>query len=578
MQRRLSAVLIADVVDYSRLMGEDEKRTLTALENLRKQLFEPSVSSHNGLIVKRMGDGWIVEYANVSDAIASAIEIQKEVADKNVLRLRIGIHAGDITQIDDDVYGDGVNVAARLEALAEPGQVLISDTAYNSLDGKAAQRFEGGETRSLKNIARPVAVWQWPNLVVGQNDVGKADGNGFYKLDEKPSIAILPFSNLTDDPDIDFFSTGLAEDILMVLSRVTGLFVIARDSSFSLADQAVDTEKIGHQLGVRYVLEGSVRKAGKKVRVSAKLTDVQNRNPIWAENYNRTLEDIFDLQDDVTKEIVTALRVKFTDGEMAQWVSRGTSNIDAWRMAGEGFELIQRFTLAETRRARDLLTRATGMDSNYAMAWAGLGATYWYEARINPNIDADDFISRANECVGRALELDPNDAWAIGITGMIHTFCERHDEAIALTKEGVARFPGSAEMRAFYSFCLGFAGEITDAIEAMEEAIRINPLHPNWYITNLPRLYDQVGRIDEAIAVSEKALLKQGNVFSHQLFLASSYGRQGRLDEAKAMATALLELTPNFTISQCAKYLMNPNESFLERFSEGLRKAGFPER
>jgi adenylate cyclase len=575
--RRVAAILVADVVGYSRLMGEDEAQTIAALAELRKTLFEPLVAARGGTVIKRMGDGWIVEYANVSGAITSAIEIQQGLADHKIIRLRIGVHVGDVTSLDDDIYGDGVNVAARLEAMAEPGQVLISDTAYKCLDRKAAHQFGGGEGQELKNIARSVAVWRWPatsDLPPGKAAENSADTE---KSAEKPSIAILPFENRTSDDDIDFFSTGLAEDILTALTRVAGIFVIARDSSFSFKDKAADLKQVSQELGIRYVLQGSVRKAGERVRVSAKLTDTVNGSPIWAETYNRTLDDIFDLQDDITKEIVTALRVKFTDGETAHWVSRGTSNIDAWRLAGEGFQLFQRFNLANTKRAQELLKRATEADPNYAFAWGQLALTYWFEARINADVDVNETITLASECARQAMASDAHEPWAIGSTGLILTFLGNHDAALAIAREGVAKNPGSAEVRAIYSFCLGFANKVPEAIEVMEEAIRLNPLHPEWYLTNLPRLYDQVDRTDDAISVAEKALQNAPNVFSHQLFLASLYGRQGRMEDAKAMAAALLQLTPNFTVSQTEQYLMNPDVSYLKKFSDGLIRAGLPE-
>ena len=571
MKRRLAAVLAADVVGYSRLMGEDETQTLAALAELRKTLFEPLVTAKGGNVVKRMGDGWIVEYANVSDAVANAIEIQQGLAGHAIIQLRIGVHVGDITSVDDDVYGDGVNVAARLEAMAEPGQVLISDTAYNSLDGKSAQQFGGGEGQQLKNISRSVAVWRWPATGLRP---AKVDTD---KQEDKPSIAILPFENRTNDDDIDFFSEGLAEDILTVLSRMAGLFVVARDSSFSFKNKNVDLKQISLELGVRYVLEGSVRKAGERVRVNAQLIDTQSGSPIWAEAYNRTLDDVFELQDDITKEIVTALQGKFIAGEMATWMGRGTKNIEAWRLAGEGFALMQRFNLADIKRAQELLFRATATDPNYAFAWGQLAITLWFEARINADADVDSIIAQAIDCSNKALAIDASEPWSIGSKGLILTFLGKHEEALVATREGVARNPGSAEVRAIYSFCLGYAGKIHESIEVMEEAIRLNPLHPDWYLTNLPRLYDQVDRTDEAIALAEKATQKHPTVSSYQLFLASAYGRQGRLEEAREMAANLLHLTPNFTVSQTGKYLMNRDQNYLEKFSEGLIKAGLPE-
>lgn len=257
MERRLTAILAADVVGYSKLMGKDEAATLAALSELRQTLFDPVVISRGGNILKRMGDGWIVEFSNVSDAVAGAIAVQEGLSDHELIQLRIGVHIGDVTFQDEDIYGDGINVTARLEALAEPGQVLISDTAYHSLDGKAAERFVGGENHDLNNIARPVAVWRWPANNEEMEIAAKP-----LSLPEKPSIAVLPFQNMSADPEETYFSDGLSEDIITSLSRVHALFVIARNSSFIYRGSGVDIRQVGRELGVHYVLEGSIRRSG----------------------------------------------------------------------------------------------------------------------------------------------------------------------------------------------------------------------------------------------------------------------------------------------------------------------------
>lgn len=302
MKRRLAAILIADVVDYSRLMGEDEARTLAALAELRKKLFEPVVAERGGKVIKRMGDGWIVEYPNVSDAVTSAIEVQVGLADHETIRLRIGVHTGDATLQDDDIYGDGINVAARLEALAEPGQVLISDTAHHSLDGKAAKQFSGGQTQQLKNIERPVAVWRWP----ATSDVPVKE-SGALVLPDKPSIAVLAFDNMSGDPEQEFLSDGITDEIINSLSRNRVFFVIARNSSFTYKGQAVDLTRVSRELGVRYVLEGSVRKAGNRVRITAQLVDALDGNQIWADKFDGDLTGLFAVQDEIAQNIVSTV-------------------------------------------------------------------------------------------------------------------------------------------------------------------------------------------------------------------------------------------------------------------------------
>ena len=518
-------------------------------------------SYNNGTVIKRMG-------------VDCAIRIQESLADHEVIQLRVGIHIGEVVIEDEDIYGDGVNVAARLKALAEPGQVLISDTAHHSLDGKSLEHFSGGKSHQLKNIARQVAVWHWPaKAVVGQVQSGHDDNLG----KSKPSLAILPFENLTGDEDYDFFCFGLAEDILTVLSRTNGLDVISSNSSFAFQNKGVGINEIGEELDVQHVLQGSIRKSGARVRVSAKLARVVDKNSVWAENYNRTPDDIFDLQDDITKEIVTALQIKFTSGEIAQIWSRGTQNIDAWRNVVDANELLLRFSQAANLQARELLEIATATDPDYAMAWALLGATYWYEARINPDINVETTISMAENCVSRARTLDYAEPWAAGLAGMIETFRGNHKTAVAIAREGVTINPGSAEARAFYAFCLSFANELQDAIIAFQEVFRLNPLHPIWYLTIMARLYDQNGDFEQAIETSKELLRREENSFTSQIYLASIYGRLDRLDEAREMATKALQNSPNFTVDQAALYLMNIEGPYLGNFEEGLRKAGIPD-
>ncbi len=280
MQRRLAAILAADVVGYSRLMGEDQTRTLDALRQLRTELFEPVVNKHGGTIVKRMGDGWIVEFASVSDAVDCALRIQEGVAGHAVIRLRTGIHIGDVVFEEEDVFGDGVNVAARLEELAKPGEVLISDTAHQSLDGKAAAQFSDGNSRQLKNIARPIQVWRWPALQMSSED---ADDKEAPTLPDKPSIAVLPFDNMSGDPEQEYFSDGMTEDIITDLSKISALFVIARNSTFTYKGKAVDVRDAAEELGVTYILEGSVRRAGNRLRITVQLIEGANAGHLWAE-------------------------------------------------------------------------------------------------------------------------------------------------------------------------------------------------------------------------------------------------------------------------------------------------------
>jgi adenylate cyclase len=370
LQRRLAAIMAADVVDYSRLMGEDEVHTLAALAELRDVLFEPLVAIRAGNIIKRMGDGWLVEYANVSDAVACAIEIQQGLRNHETIQLRIGVHVGDITSLDHDVYGGGVNVAARLESMAEPGQILISDTVYNSLDGKASQQFEGGEGRKLKNIARTVPVWRWSG---GPQAASRPTylQDGQLDLSEKPSIAVLAFENMSRDPEQEFFSEGITGDIITDLSKVSGLIVIARNSSFSYSKLTQDIRQICVELNVKYILEGSVRRAGDKVRISAQLIDGLTGGHLWADRFDRSLEDIFAIQDEITREIVYALKIALTPTEQTSRKARGKVDPKAYECLIRGRTLHYAFTADALIKSRGFFDGAFVLDSGVSAGFFG---------------------------------------------------------------------------------------------------------------------------------------------------------------------------------------------------------------
>ena len=329
LERRLAAILAADVVEYSRLMSEDETGTLTALQALRSELFEPLTQAHGGSIVKRMGDGWIVEYPSVSQAVRSAVRVQEGLKDHSLIRLRMGIHIGEVTFQDDDIYGDGINVAARLEELAEPGEIMISDTAHHSLDDKAVADFHGGETHQLKNISRAVAVWRWP-AATGPQGGGHRKPAISRQADNKPVIAVLPFDNMSSDPEQEYFADGIAEDIITVLSRFGDFSVIARNSTFTYKGQAVDIKQVAQELGATYVIEGSVRRAGERLRITVQLIDAANDDHVWAERYDRTLDDIFDVQDEITERVALMIRPEIQSADLAHAQRKDTKDLSIW--------------------------------------------------------------------------------------------------------------------------------------------------------------------------------------------------------------------------------------------------------
>jgi len=579
-ERRLAAILAADVVGYSRMMGEDETGTLARLQTIRKELLHPKVTEYGGRIVKTTGDGTLIEFPSAVDAVQHAVEVQTAIgpwhADTPVnqrIEFRMGINVGDIIVENDDIFGDGVNVAARLEGLAEPGGICISGTVFDQVKGKLELSFDDLGPREVKNIAEPVRVYQWS---VGKSAaVGDTQPNQKTPLPDKPSIAVLPFDNMSGDPDQDFFADGLAEDIIAILSKTSKLMVIARNSSFAYKGTATDVRQIASDLGVRYVLEGSVRKSGDRLRVTAQLIDAANGSHLWAERYDRVVEDIFDIQDNITKEIVTALRVQLTDGEEALAWNKGTQNIDAWRWALEAAELIFQFSPAEIARARDLLSKSIEHDPDYAYAWALIGACEWYLARIGSSEDAETLIDQAEQSVAKALDLDDTLSWGHFSQGVVLLYRRQFDEAVSAMQKAVALLPGDANVRAVFGFALIHAGRPGEGLKAMREAKRLNPHAAYWYRFLEARAHDMLGDLEQALAEFRNAT--QDIPFATHIHIASLLVRLGRMQEAKDALSEALTLNPQFNLDAVDRYLMCRDGEYVKAVTESLREAGLPE-
>jgi adenylate cyclase len=580
-QRRLAAIVSADVVGYSRLVGKDEAGTIATLRAHRSELIDPKIAEHGGRIVKTMGDGLLLEFQSVVGATQCAVEVQEGMAERNRaveedrrITFRVGINLGDIIIDGEDILGDGVNVAARLQEIASPGGITISSRVHEDVRDRLEAAFEDAGEQALKNIARPVHVWRWSSNSTGPHQVA-AEVN--HPPADKPSIAVLPFDNMSGDPDQEFFADGLAEDIITALSKVSNLTVIARNSTFAYKNQAKDLRQIGGELGVRYVLEGSTRRNGDRIRITAQLIDTNGGGHIWAERYDRLVEDIFDLQDDITREIVTALRVELTDGENAIVWHRGTQNIDAWRLAIEAVDKAFRFSAAGTLETREKSERAVKLDPNYGTAWALLGMTYFSEARILAVEDMDALLERADECAERAMATDPTNPLTIGLSLAVNMLRGNFDEAVALGRKGLESNPGSADVRAFLGYATSLTRYAEESLRHLKDAMRLNPLHPVWYYPAIARSYDAVDDQDRALDVLNQAIARQPDNFPSQLHLASLYGRSGDIDRARQAADIVLRQVPGFSIEQASSWLLTPLRDFEEKFKDGLRKAGIPE-
>jgi len=533
-ERRLAAVLSADVVGYSRMMGEDEAGTLARLNACRAELIDPTIAEFKGRIVKLMGDGALVEFASVVDAVECAIAIQQGAAQRNAetpedrcITLRIGVNLGDIIIEGDDIFGDGVNVAARIQEVANPGGVALSGVAHDQIEGKVDAGFDDAGECELKNIAKPVRVYRWnpgtqtveqasgtaPDPVVpggplpSEPDEGEDAIGVDLSLPDYPSIAVLPFANMSADPEQEFFSDGISEDIITALSKISSLLVVARNSTFTYKGAAVDVKQVSREQGVRYVLEGSVRKAGNRVRVTAQLIDGTTGHHVWAERYDRDLEDIFAVQDEITREVASALQVELTEGEQARLWASGTKNLEAWELVIQAIHLIHRHHREDTHEARRILEQALRLDENYATAWEMLGLTHWTDA-INEGWSdlREASLARALEANDRALTIDPSNPDALASLGLIKLTSGNHDEALALSEKAVALAPNLANNMAIAGVITVYCGKPREALELVRKAMRLCPIYPIWYLYPLTRAYWFMGKTDEAIAAARSAI------------------------------------------------------------------------
>jgi adenylate cyclase len=587
LERKLAAILAADVVGYSRLMGEDEAGTLERLNCLRRELVQPKITERKGRIVKLMGDGLLAEFPSVVEAVQCAVDIQRgmneresEITDERRIRLRIGVNLGDIIVEGADIYGDGVNIAARLEGLADPGTICVSGTVFDHIKAKVDLDFEDLGEQEIKNIEQPIQVYRIA-LNTGMDAktatdtlIGSATA---LKLPDKPSIAVLPFNNMSGDPEQEYFADGITEDIITALSKIKKLFVVARNSTFTYKGQAVDVKRVGREQGVRYVLEGSVRRGGDRLRITAQLIDAATGNHLWAERYDRESNDLFALQDEITREVTSALQVELTEGEQARLWASGTKNLEAWELVVQAIHLIHRHHREGVHEARRLLERALRLDENYASAWEMLGISHWTDAINEGWSDSRDAsLARALEANDRALTIDPSNPDTLASLGLIKLTSGNHDEALALSKKSVALAPNLANNMAIASVISVYCGKPREALELVRKAMRLCPIYPIWYLYPLTRAFWFMGKTDEAIAAARSAIERDPELsISHKLH-AIVLTDAGRDAEAQRAAAEVLRLEPNFSVEAWAARRGTPTELSI-REAEALRKAGLPD-
>ncbi|HVO95292.1 MAG TPA: adenylate/guanylate cyclase domain-containing protein [Terriglobales bacterium] len=639
--RRLAAIMTADVVSYSRLMGADEVGTLSSLKAHRRNLIDPAIAGHHGRIVKTTGDGLLVEFASVVDAVACAVAVQRGMLSRNAeepedkrIVFRIGINVGDVIIDGDDIFGDGVNVAARLESLCEPGGVCISRTANDQVRDKLSLPFTDLGEQTVKNIAYPVGVFGLaakdiaalpeqelpqaptakPAVEVGPPPRRRAvlfaatailvifvaagawlawqhrsNPTGNLALADRPSIAVLPFDNMGGDPEQAYFADGMTEDLITDLSKVAGLLVIARNSTFAYKGKARDIREIAKALGVRYVLEGSVRRSGADIRVNAQLIDATTGGHVWADRYDGEMKNIFGLQDKVTRNVVTALAVTLTSEDRERVARRSTENAEAYDVFLKGWQHYLRQTPDDFRTATDYFKKAVDLDPKYSRAYAALAATYWETYRrawglaLGVTRSSSDARYQAEQFLAKAMQ-DPTPlAHQVASAILLHS--QQHDEAIAEAKLAIAGDPNDAEGYIAMAHVLSFAGKAGEALELVERAIRLNPHYPAYYLYQLGLAQFGMNRLDPAAASLERAIAVSGDDYWSQRLLLATYGLLGRLTDASKLLEALkgkdqrglIANQDPLTIKALAFWYPFAKPADAERFAEGLRKAGMPE-
>jgi adenylate cyclase len=547
-ERKLAAILSADVKGYSRLMGEDEVGTLRTLTAYRK-LIDARIAQHRGRIVGTAGDSVLAEFASVVDAVQCAVEMQTTLRRENAtlpldrrMEFRIGINLGDVMVEGEQIYGDGVNIAARMESLAEPGGICISGTVHEHTRNKLSLQYEDLGEQQVKNIAEPVRVWRVviEPIASGRDEVTSPLPSEHVRalpLPDKPSIVVLPFVNLSSDPEQEYFSDGITEDLTSSLSQLSGLFVIARNSAFTYKGKAVKVQEVSKELGVRYVLEGSVRKAGNRVRVTAQLIDATTSYHLWSERYDRELRDIFALQDELVQKIVTTLKLQLTLQEQGFIVRKHTDNLEAYDAFLRGAEYYWRLTKeAITVQARQLWEKAIALDPQYAEAYAWLSGTYYLEWGWRWSADPQT-LERALALAQQAVALDDSLPAAHSFLSLVYAQKQQSDQAIAAGERAIALDPNHADSYEQLAEALSIAGRPEDALRRVEQAMRLNPHYPPIYLFESGLAYYYTGRYAEAITTLQELISRSPNLLTAHVLLASSYRRQWVSQQSPAAQT-----------------------------------------
>ena len=576
--RRLAAILAADMVGYSRLMGIDEVGTVQALREHRSAA-DPLIAQHGGRIVKTTGDGMLIEFSSVVGAVECSLALQKLVAERNAgiasdrrMEWRIGVHLGDVLSEGDDILGDGVNIAARLEGIAEPAGICISEDAFRQVRGKVEAEFADMGEQSLKNIASPLRVYSVGSSPTTSQPISAAAA---LPLPDKPSVAVLPFANLSHDPEQEFFADGITEDIITALSRLRWFFVIARNSTFTYKGRAVDVKQVGRELGVGYVLEGSVRKFGNRLRITAQLVEATNGNHLWAERWDREIADIFAVQDEITERVVAAIEPQLYAAEHFRSQRKPPESLDAWECVVRALAYISRRSKEDNAAAQELLQRAVALDPTYAQAHSvlaytlGLDVVYGWRPRENG-------LPLALAAAQKAVLLDDDDPWCHVALGSALSRTRQLQDAISEFRKALALNPSFSLAHSRLGMVLCTLGKSEEALAEIDTAERLNPRELSRGLNNIVRAMAHFidGRYREGIEFAQRAILESPSRIRSHHVLVTTLALAGRVDDARAALSVLKELQPEISLQWVENWPFYWREEDRQRWIEGFRLAG----
>jgi len=588
LSRKLAVILHADVVGSTSLVQRNETLAHERIQDTFRR-FSETISSHDGIAHEIRGDALVAEFSRASDALSASLAFQaanissnENISDDFQPVLRVGIAMGEVVIADNTVTGEGVVLAQRLEQLAKNGGVCIQGAAYETVPKRLPFEYENLGEQLVKGFEEPVKVYS--ASLKSESEISeshlkiqsKAEGHG---LPKKPSIAVLPFTNMSSDPEQEFFSDGISEDIITALSKTSALTVIARNSTFTYKGKAVDVKQVGRDLGVHYVLEGSVRKSGNRVRVTAQLIDAATNQHIWAERYDRDLEDFFAVQDEIMREIVSALDVQLLAGEQSRFWSSGTQNLQAWEYFRMARDLLNAYRTENHHEVIRLAREAIEADSNYAAAWDLLAACYFHmeeDARY-PREEREQALKFSQEYAQRALECDPSFADAYSMLSLLCLNSKQFDEATINTNKSVEMAPNNANNLGVSAIVLNKCGESEIALERIRKAMRLSPVYPLWYLAALGQVFRSLGRTEESIAAFSEMIRRDSDSLEGQIGLTEILGESGQIEAAMVSAAEIIKVNPNFSINEYTDNLAYRDPAEIVRFAEGLRKAGLPD-